>query len=46
MWEGIFVLLGIFLPSFLWNGSYDDKSSTFEDKREIKIKETVKVLEL
>lgn len=45
MWEGILALLRFFLPSFLLNGSYDDKSSTFEDKREMEIKETVQVSE-
>lgn len=45
MWEGILALLRFFLRSFLLKGSYDDKSSTFEDKREMKIKETVQVSE-
>lgn len=34
MWERILALLQFFLPSFLLNGSHDDNSSTFEDKRE------------
>lgn len=45
MWEGILALLRFFLRSFLLKGSYDDKSSTFEDKREMEIKETVQVSE-
>lgn len=42
MWEGILAMLRFFLPSFLLK---DDKSSTFEDKREMEIKETVQVSE-
>lgn len=42
--EGILPLLRLFFPSFLLNGSYDDKSSTLEDTREVEIRRTVKVL--
>lgn len=44
-WDRILALLRFLLPSFLENGSYDEKSFTFEDKCKMEITETVQVSE-
>lgn len=45
LWDGILALLRFLLPSFLLNGSSDDKSSEYEGKHKMEIKETVQVSE-
>ena len=43
LWGGILAFLRFIIPSFLFNGRVDEKSSEFERKRKVETKETVKV---